>query len=149
MAVLRFQITSGQKRGLLTLVLIAAALALGLAALHERWAAAGFGVGVLVAAWAYLMYALAFTECTIDGIRTRGLGGVRQCSWPQVAAIAIRRNPRSRLVVVTAVDGTRFWLGAPVDGGVMPDPEFLAKFRQVVGYWRTATWEQAHPGTAL
>jgi hypothetical protein len=148
-AVLRFQITVAQKRGLLILLLIAAAPVLGLAACHERWEAAGFGVAVLVAAWAYLMYALALTECTADGIRTRGLGGVRQCPWQQVADIAIRRDPGSRLVVVTAVDGTRFWLGAPVDGGVMPDPEFATKFRQIVGYWRTAAWEQSQPGAAL
>jgi hypothetical protein len=84
------------------------------------------------------MYARAFTECTADGIRTRGLGGVRQCSWPQVADIAIRLTPGSRLVVVTTADGTRFWLGAPVDGGTMPDPQFTSKFGQIVNYWLTA-----------
>jgi hypothetical protein len=148
-AVLRFQITVAQKRGLLVLALIVAASVLGLAVLHGLWAAAGLGVALLLATWACIMYACAFTECSAAGIRTRGLGWVRQRPWPQVADIAIRRGPGSRLVVVTTVDGTRFWLGAPVDGGVMPDPEFAAKFRQIVSYWQTAAWDQSQPGAAL
>jgi hypothetical protein len=80
------------------------------------------------------MYMRAFIECTPDGARTRGLGGKRQCSRPQVADIVIRPSPGSRLVVITTKDGVRFWLGAPVDGGVMPDPEFSVKFDQIVDY---------------
>jgi hypothetical protein len=148
-AVLRFQITVAQKRGLAILGLVVAASVLGVAVLHGLWAAAGLGVALLLVAWASIMYACAFTECTAVGIRTRVLGWVRHCPWRKVADIAIRRGPGSRLVVVTTVDGTRFWLGAPVDGGVMPDPEFAAKFRQIVSYWHTAAWEQSQPGAAL
>jgi hypothetical protein len=149
MAELRLTITVRQKRGLLLLLVIVGLAALVLA-LMRPLAAVWLGIAELLVLWAYVMYARAFTECTPDGIRTRGLGGQRQCSWPQVANI--RLHPRSRLVVVTTRDGRRFWLGVPVDGGVMPDPEFTVKFKQVVRYWHAAPGSSAgegEPATSL
>jgi len=134
---LRLAITGRQKRGLLLLLTFVAMAALVLGILREPFAIA-MGIAALVVLWTYVMYVRAFTECTPDGIRTRGLGGKRWCPWPQVADIAVRLNPGSRLVVVTTKDGVRFWLGAPVDGGVMPDPEFSVKFEQIVDYWLAA-----------
>jgi hypothetical protein len=142
---LRFQPTPRQLRGLrnYALILIAATAVLALIASLVRggplagWAM-GAGLGALIGVWAYVMYARASTECTPAGIRTRGLGGLRQCSWPQVADIAIRPGTGTT-IRVTTVGGTRFLLGVPVNGGVMRDPEFGSKLRQIQEYWRSAT----------
>jgi hypothetical protein len=113
----------------------------------EGWAV-GAGLVALIGAWAYVMYARAWTECTPAGIRTRGLGGLRQCSWPQVADIAIRPGTGTT-IRVTTVGGTQFLLGVPVNGGVMRDPEFVSKLRQIREYWRSATLAiNSRPGEA-
>ena len=142
---LRFHATPRELRGLrnFVLILIAATAVFAVTALLvrrgslEAWAA-GAGLCALIVVWAYVMYARASTECTPAGIRTRGLGGRRQCSWPQVADIAIRPGTGT-VIMVTRVDGTRFLLGVPVNGGVMRDPEFGSKLRQIQEYWRSAS----------
>ncbi|HEY2316137.1 MAG TPA: hypothetical protein VGH96_21190, partial [Streptosporangiaceae bacterium] len=48
------------------------------------------GTGALVCLYAFTAYLLAVTECTPAGIRTRGLGGPRRCSWSQVTDISLR-----------------------------------------------------------
>jgi hypothetical protein len=151
---LRFRPTPRQLRGLrnYVLILIAATAVLAVLAFQVRGAsvawAVGLGLGALMGIWAYVMYARASTECTPAGIRTRGLGGLRQCSWPQVADIAIRPGTGTT-IRVTTVSGTRFLLGVPVSGGVMRDPEFGFKLRQIQEYWRSATLAiSSRPGEA-
>jgi len=103
----------------------------------------GLGLGSLIAGYCLVMYRLAVTECTPEGIRTRGLGGQRQCRWEDVAEIAIRRSIGSRsttaTVIITTTAGSRFLLGAPVAGGIMPDPDLDRKTRQIRRYWHVAT----------
>jgi hypothetical protein len=103
----------------------------------------GLGLGSLIAGYCLVMYRLAVTECTPGGIRSRGLGGQRQCRWEDVAEIAIRRSIGSRsttaTVIITTTAGSQFLLGAPVAGGIMPDPDFGRKAGQIRRYWHTAT----------
>jgi hypothetical protein len=102
--------------------------------------AVGAGFVVLVGIWAYLMYSRAYTECTPAGIRTFGLGGLRSYPWPLVTDIRIRYGGYGIATVrVTTVGGNRFYLGAPVVGGVMGgNPQiFKDKFLQIQAYWRS------------
>lgn len=139
---LRFTIERSQLRGLGILT----ALVLALAAVGGRAqglaSLIGFGGGALVCLYALIAYLLAVTECTPGGIRTRGLGGPRRCSWSEVADISLRYGPRSVLIAVTTTHGRRFWLGAPVEGGVMRDPEIDRKLARIQAYWRWAAAEQ-------
>jgi hypothetical protein len=96
------------------------------------------GIAAAVALWALVMYAGAFSECTPTGIRTRGLAGGRDCRWAEVAGIVQRSYGKTVSISVITTYGTRFRLGAPVAGGVMPDPEFGAKLAQIQQYWRSA-----------
>jgi hypothetical protein len=41
--------------------------------------------------------------------------------------------------MVTTTNGTRFRLGAPVNGGAMGDPEFGSKVEAIQQYWLTLT----------
>ncbi len=93
--------------------------------------ATGLGIAALVYQYAFVAYSIAYTECTAKGIRTRGLAGRRDCPWTQVRDISPVSYSRNGIVVVTTASGRRFWLGAPVDGGVMRDPEFAAKVLQI------------------
>lgn len=100
--------------------------------------AIGAGLGALISFYACASYAIVYTECTPTGIRTRGLGGRRGCPWAQVRDISQRASAMNRIAVVTTTSGRRFWLGAPVDGSVVRDPEFAEKLEQITDYWRMA-----------
>jgi hypothetical protein len=109
---------------------------------HDRAAATlgawavGAGLGALVCIYACVGYAGAFTECTRSRIRTRGLLGIRECSWTSVRGI----TPLSSGVVrISTSHGVSFWLGAPVDSGLMRDPNFASKVLQIMDYWTSAT----------
>lgn len=141
-----FRVTTRQRRNLLTSTAILTALATGLttaAAIgwgsgETLWAyAIGAGIGAVVSLYACLAYAIAFTECTAAGIRSRGLAGRRYCPWPQVRDISVRSTSMNSTVLVTTIGGTRFHLGAPIDGRVARDPEFGQKLLQIRDYWRT------------
>lgn len=144
---LTFRITGRQLRGLGLYVLLLAGVAVLLAVLAAvsgggwgstpGWWAFGAGFGALVGLWALVMYARAFTECTPTGIHTRGLAGTRDCRWGEVADIVPRPYRGTVIVSVITTYGSRFWLGAPVAGGVMGDPEFGAKLAQIQQYWRS------------
>ena len=143
---LTFRITSRQLRNLLigALFITAAAVGSGIAAADRAGpggrtmaSAVGLGIAALLYFYAVAAYAVARTECKPTGIRTRGLGGPRSCGWADMRDISVRRG-RSRIVVVTTAAGRRFWLGAPVDGGIMPDPDLAAKLAQICGYWHSA-----------
>jgi len=95
------------------------------------------GTGALVCLYAFTAYLLAVTECTPAGIRTRGLAGPRRCSWSQVTDISLRYGRRSVRIRVTTAHGRRFWLGAPVHGGVAGDPKIYDKFSKIQAYWRS------------
>jgi hypothetical protein len=152
---LTFRITSRQLRNLLigALFLTATAVGSGIAAADRAGpagstmaSAVGLGIAALLYFYVVAAYAAARTECKPTGIRTRGLGGPRSCLWADVRDISVRRG-RSRIVVVTTAASRRFWLGAPVDGGIMPDPDLAAKLAQIRGYWQSAVI--GTPGDAI
>ena len=141
MADLRFTVEREQLRGIgiLTALLLIIVLISGLkSASTGHIGLAGtvaFGAGGLVCLYPFIAYMLAVTECTPAGIRTRGLGGPRQCSWPEVTDIGLRYAGRSLVISVTTKSGRRFWLGAPMHG----DPAFVKKLSQIQVYWRVIT----------
>ncbi len=151
-----FRITTRQRRNLLigTAIVTVAATGLSVAA-AIGWGsggtlgayAIGAGIGALVSLYASLAYAIAFTECTAAGIRSRGLAGRRYCPWPQVRDISVRSRSMNSTVIVTTTSGTRFRLGAPVDGRVARDPEFWEKLLQIRNYWRTLQSPSDNPST--
>lgn len=110
----------------------------------------GAGLGSLIGGWCLVCYSRAFTECGPDGIRTRGLGRKRRCAWDEVSDIAIRayhgRGATTYTVRVTTASGQHFALGAPVSGGIMPDPEFEGKVRQIRACWHAAAGGRAGAG---
>ena len=100
--------------------------------------AIGAAVGGLICLYATMAYARAFTECTPAGLRTRGLARTRECPWADVRALAPHVYRQTTTVMVTTAGGTRFRLGVPVTGGVMPDPEFGQRAEQIWRYWQWA-----------
>jgi hypothetical protein len=155
---LTFRTTARQLLGLglyvLLLAGVAVALAVTMVVTHASW---GSRISVwviaavivaVVALWALVMSAVAFTECTPAGIRTRGLARTHSCSWAEVGVIVSAprqswrygRTPATVSVITTS--GSRFRLGAPVAGGVMRDPEFAAKFAQIQEYWQANRADQ-------
>jgi Bacterial PH domain len=151
---LRFTIAWRQLRGLLAYTLIMLAIAVGLSV---AWAAAGspgstgawalgIGIGAMIAGYSTAAYGVAFTKCTPEGIRTRGLAGPRMCRWADVADIRPRLGSRgTRTVVVTTNSGQRFYLGAPVSSPIMRDRMFPDKYRQIISYWRHAVQDLSKP----
>ena len=139
MADLRFTRERSRLRGLGILTALVLA---GLGGFAQAWSASSSSVlGALVCLYAFTAYLLAVTECTPAGIRTRGLAGSRRCSWSQVTDISLRHGRRSVRITVTTALGRRFWLGAPVHGGVVSDPKIYDKFRR-----SRPTGAQSHPG---
>ena len=159
---LMFRVTGGQRRalaigpaaGAVAAVVLAGAAA---AANSGRLAglAAGVGIAALIALYYSVAYAVAYTRCTAAGLHVRGVAGSRYLPWAQLRDITVRdygsdppRLARARyrlstsrglrIVIVTADDGRRFWLGAPIDGGQgLGDPEFDSKVRQMEDYWHS------------
>lgn len=165
---LMFRVTGRQRREMLSIATViagAAALLAGLAAAAPNpgrlaaWAA-GAGVAALITVYYAVAYATAYTECTPAGLRVRDVTWRRSLPWARLRDIAIRdygspqyryrrwyRYPyltpssskQLRIVIVTADDGARFWLGAPIDGGQgWGDPEFEHKVSQIRYYWRSS-----------
>jgi hypothetical protein len=105
----------------------------------------GFGASSLLTGVLLVLYHRAFATCSAEAIRSRGLSGwQRSCPWSQVEDIRVRQSdPRRQsstfTVTVFTSTGHRFTLGAPVSGGLMPDPDFEAKVRRIRNYWRAAT----------
>lgn len=146
---LRFEVTGTQLRTMLfgtrilvivavlaTVLWVPLAVLKGPRALLLAWAPAGIWIGALICLYAYLAYARAYAVCTLAGIRTRGLAGLRESSWAAVTEISLRADG---IVTVRTAGGRRFWLGAPIHSAVVRDPELLAKFMQILSYWRSVT----------
>jgi Bacterial PH domain len=85
-----------------------------------------------------VVHARAYTECTPAGIRTRGLAGTRECRWEEVADIVAQPYRGAAFIMVVTRSGRRFRLGAPVEGGVMGDPQLPAKMAEIRQYWQSA-----------
>jgi hypothetical protein len=91
------------------------------------------------------LYRRAFTICTADLLTSRGVIGPRHsCPWDQVTDIRIResagdRTGLTRIVTVFTTGGSQFALGAPIAGGLMPDPDFDTKVGQIRSLWQAAT----------
>jgi len=162
---LTFRVTGSQRRALVITAAIVTALA---AALTGAAAAAsnpsgrltalatGAGAAAFITLYYSLAYAVAYTRCTLAGLRARGVAGRRYLPWERLRDIAVRDYGSSpyragpsrplRIVIVTADDGSRFWLGAPIDGGQgLGDPEFQDKIRQIQDYWRSMRSRDVSP----
>lgn len=158
MQTLIFRITSAQMRGLcrtaLGLAVPAVALAAATTASGAGWIEGpGILALLLAAAAAAAVTALAccarcFTECTPDGIRTRGYGRTRTLRWAEVAVILSggRQAPGASIWIVTT-DCSKIRLGAPAAAVIVPDPDIRAKLKQIRSYWHAA--EAAAQGAGL
>ena len=144
MGSLLFRITPRQLRGLristLALVVITVVLA---AIAHLRrsepilvYAIAAAGTLPLIL-WINVTSAWAFTECSREGIRARGLFGVgvRNCRWADVSDIRVVTERTTTTIMVTRHDGSRFRLGVPRDSVVMADRDLRTKFARIATYW--------------
>ncbi len=60
-------------------------------------------------------------------VHRRGLGGLRESTWPRIADIGLRPYGRTVTIMVTAAAGGRFRLAAPVADGVMAAPDSPAR----------------------
>jgi hypothetical protein len=100
----------------------------------------GAGFSTLALLFCYGVYLKAFTKCTPAGIRTRGFRN-RKCSWSEVRNISLQEdsnpNATNYSVMVTTTGRKRFRLGVPVDGWLMPDPQFTIKLQQIQDYWHS------------
>ena len=96
-----------------------------------------FALGLVMALWANVTSPRAFTECSPDGIRARGLLGfrIRSCPWAEVDKISVVDGSRgTSTIMVTRHDGSRFRLGVPSSPGNWPDRDFGAKFARISSY---------------
>ena len=118
------------------------------------------GASVVIALGTVVLYAalmalhllgvwkLNYTECTATGIRMRRLFWTWDVAWTQVSSIDAERvslsarNPwarsKVRAVRVWTTGGRSFLLGAPIDRGFRPDPEFDASVAEIQSCWRIA-----------
>ncbi|MBO0822235.1 MAG: hypothetical protein J2P27_00050 [Actinobacteria bacterium] len=149
MARMLFQLTLRQLRGLRLFTVGLAAVTVGLAAIslfqHGMKTTiltytSAFALSFLLALWTCVTSPWAFTECSPDGIRVRGLFGlgIRNCPWEQVASIEVVQERATDMIMVTRHDGSRFRLGVPRDTPVMRDRDFHAKFARISRYWQEA-----------
>ncbi len=107
MKVMTFRSGSGQLRNLLLAAIgcaaVSAAILVGHFAAHVDLGEGPLGLGIglglasVLVSWVLIGYRRAFTECSLTGIRARGLTGpVRHYRWDQVEEIAIRRSNPTR-----------------------------------------------------
>jgi hypothetical protein len=88
----------------------------------------GLTIGGLIALWARMAYARAYTEVTAAGITTRGITGTRHAVWADVRDIRVIDSGRGVYTVKVLRHGGRsFRLGAPVHSPVMSDAAFSRK----------------------
>lgn len=103
---------------------------------------ASFGAIALLGVFFVVAARFSVTTLSEDGIRSRSYGlWTRTCPWSQVADIRVRHFQSTVTIRVVRTDGSRFTLGAPVTGALMPDPHFDAKADQIM-----ATWQQQMAG---
>ena len=155
-----FRVTAGQRRALLITAAVITVLAAALAWAGPAVLAAGVGIAALFTVYYAVAYATAYTECTPAGLRARGVTWRRFLPWARLRDIAVRDHASAaqirywsptpakplRIAIVTADDGTRFWLGAPIDAGQgLGDPEFEDKIWQIRHYWRSRMLSGALP----
>ena len=165
---LLFRVTASQRRALAITVAVLTALAAASGAAvafsnangRLTALAAGVGFAALLALYYAVAYAVACTECTPAGLRVRGVARRHFLPWERLRDIAVRDYTSSpyrmgpsrplRIVIVTALDGSRFWLGAPIDGGQgLGDPQFEDKITQIQRYWHSARSRRVPPAYAL
>lgn len=164
-----FRVTASQRRALAITVVVLTALASALSGAAAAFSnpggrltviAAGVGLAALLVLYYAVAYAVAYTECTPAGLRVRGVAWRRFLPWERLRDIAVRDYASSpyrvgpsrplRIVIVTALDGSRFWLGAPIDGGQgLGDPQFEDKIGQIQRYWHSARSRSVPPVHAL
>jgi hypothetical protein len=80
----------------------------------------------------------AYTEISVDGIRTRNVLSTKQVAWPDVRDIKVGALEKRTMHVIEIErrNGRTFPLGAPVDSPIMSDPDFKAKLERIVAAWR-------------
>ena len=146
-----FRATSVQLRNLLIAIGVLFAGAVGAGWVCARAGSGGFpaliaavtGFSAVILGGYYVVLARSRTVIDDRGIRWRLMAAWYECEWPETANVACRvitsRGSTGYRVVLTTTDGDRVSLGAPTSGGVLTDPEFRAKFRQIRGTWQRAT----------
>jgi hypothetical protein len=164
-----FRVTASQRRALAITVAVATALATALSGAAVALSnpsgrltalTVGGGLAALLVLYYSVAYAVAYTECAPAGLRVRGVAGRRFLPWERLRVIAVPdyasspyrlgRSRPLRIVIVTADDGSRFWLGAPIDGGQgLGDPQCEDKIRQIRGYWHSARSRSVPPAHGL
>jgi hypothetical protein len=146
-----FRATSRQLRNLLIAlgVLFAAAVVAGWEC--ARTGSGGFpaliaavtGFSTVILGGYYVVLARSRTVIDGRGIRWRLIVAWHECGWAEIASVACRviaaRGSTAYRVVLTTTDDNRVSLGTPTSGGLLTDPQFPAKFRQIRGTWQRAT----------
>jgi Bacterial PH domain len=103
------------------------------------------GLSALLCLCVWIPYSRAFTECTPAWLRTRGMRGIREYPWPDIAGVAIRKRRGTAAVKITTSHGRCFLLWAPCDRPIaMSDRGFPGKAQRIMGYWQWMA--QAPPG---
>ena len=164
MEVLTFRPTRRQLR-FLALFVLALALFGAVILVIRYWAeakvpdtvvnwAVGAAFAAMLAGWILLRYSRALTECSPEGIRSRGIRREWRCDWKHVRELAIRassnpRGPTTYTAVLTTTGGDDLPLGMPVTGGIMPDPDFEDKVRKIRSYWSSAVGAHAEGDTPV
>jgi hypothetical protein len=101
------------------------------------------GFSAVILGGYYVVLARSRTVIDDRGIRWRLMAAWYEYEWAEIASVVCRvinsRGSTGCRVVLTTLDGDRVSLGAPTSGGVLTDPQFSAKFRQIRGTWQRAT----------
>jgi hypothetical protein len=146
-----FRATPGQLRNLLIAVGVLFAVGVVAGWACARTGSGGFpaliaavgGFGAVILGGYYVVLARSRTVIDDRGIRWRQMAAWQECEWAEIASVACRviasRGSTGYRVVLTTTDGDRVSLGAPTSGGILADPQFSAKFRQIRGTWQRAT----------
>ena len=66
-------------------------------------------------------------------------------TWKLSRNAALRGKGKIRVVKVRKEKGPGFYLGAPIDGGFRPDPDFDATVLEIQSFWRSVRGRQPHP----
>ena len=139
------------KRYFMRIFGVLAVVQVGLGLALRRWDSALAYPAMFAAVVLFVMATarFSFTELSDEGIRTRAfLFARRSCPWTQVADIRVWSNGQTTTVRVHRADGTRFFLGAPVTGGVMVDPLFEIKVGAITNVWNAHVPTERRPPMA-
>ena len=99
-------------------------------------------LGGLLHAYLALASMRAYTEISVDGIRTRNAFGTKHVAWPDVKDIKVDHAEKRtwHIIAIVCRNGRTFTLGAPLESRtIMRDPDFKDKPERIVAAWRQMT----------